>query len=188
MKKKLFAVVLVVAFIVAFLFFGTYKSSPQELVKNDGLQILSSVESISISDINIFPCIVDNSESENSQLLMYVTEEKTFLGKTFYKAITSHLCNLENINDKESISENSLATYIDEENIVYYGILPEECENVFINGKNINVEKRTINIENKICNFNVYYGVFNESEIITESYYFDLAGEKHPFDLDVLYF
>lgn len=192
MKKKILLIVLIVISIIAFFVFGTYKTSPQVLIQNDGgVEILSSEESLSITNnsdsINVFSCIVENKENQNQQYLIYVTNEKNFFGKTFYKAHTSLLCDLNNITTEE-MSENFLVSYIGKDEVVYCGLAPESCEQVFINNKEVTVEKRTVTSEDSIHNFSFYYGIFNENEMIKETYYTDSTGEKYEFELDIIYF
>ena len=192
MKKKIFLVILIVIFTIVFFVFGTYKISPQVLIENDGgLEILSSVESISITNegdsINVFSCVVENKEYQEQQYLMYITNEKSFLGKTFYKAHTSYLCELDNIT-KEQMSENMIVSYISKDVIVYCGLAPENCKQVFINNKELTLEGRTAVSQNTTYNFVFYYGIFDENEIIENSYYIDNSGAMHEFELDVLYF
>lgn len=193
MKKKILITVFVLSFFIIFLIFGTYKASPKVLIQNDGgLEILSSEQSLSIASntdsINVFSCVVKNIENQNQQYLIYVTNEKNIFGKTFYKTITSHICELENINQENSIPDNFLATSIGNDDIVYYGIAPENCEKIFINDKELTIEKRTIVFDEITSNFVFYYGIFNENEIIKNSYYIDGLGKTHEFEPSVLYF
>ena len=192
MKKKVLIVFVLIVCVATFFVLGTYKISPQILVQNDGIEIVSSEKSLSISNngdsINVFSCVVKNPETQNEQYLIYVSNEKTIFGKTFYKSSTSHLCELESINQEESIPDNFLATYIGKEDVVYCGIAPESCQKIFINDKELTIEKRNITFQEETCSFVFYYGIFSENELIENSYYIDASGTIHEFEASVLYF
>lgn len=190
LSKKLFSAGITI--IAVFLFFtvGTYKGSPQTLINGDGgVSIISSESDVSVKvgekSVNMFSCVVKNLENDEFQYLTYITKEKNFFGKTFYKSYTYWICELNALNSNEVLEDNWDITYAND-SLIPSGIAPADCETVYVNGKQMTVEKRSVTVENTTYNFVFFYGVLPEDETITEAYYVDSSGELHQFDFNLI--
>ncbi len=194
MKKKKFSIsiVIVIFLVFAFVFLGSYKKSANDIVKADGWNIIFSNNTTEISHnthlIKIYSYIGNNDYSVEPQHLMYTMEERRFLGNSYYKVLTNHACKIYELNQEECITNNFLITPIGKESVLCYGLAPANCDSLYINNVELTLEKRNFDYNGFSHEYVFYYGIFESKINIKNSYYIDDTGEKHNFDLSILYF